>query len=165
MLFTKQLFRSPKINISSVVMACKRNKEPMQKKSLILQKKHEWLYSCWKLDQIGLICVSRNNHISLIWLPITFQTALCPFIEAQREKNWVSASDWGDFCGFWAAVKNLDLDQIKKDWQNKTKLTMRFLHLSSWSVQVVRVVRLVSIVGVFRMPVSWKIKLIDISIK
>ena len=108
-------------------MACKRNKEPMQKKSLILQrKKHEWLYSCWnfswKLDQIGLICVSRNNHISLIWLPITFQTALCPFIEAQREKNWVSAYDWSDFCGFWAAAKNPDLDQIKNDWQKQDKV-------------------------------------------
>ena len=36
-------FLSPKVNISSIVMPCKRNKEPMQKKSLIRLQKKTWM--------------------------------------------------------------------------------------------------------------------------
>ena len=59
MLFTNKpdFFFSSKVNISSIVMACKRNKEPMQKKSLILQKKKTWM--------IVFMLKTRTNWIDL----------------------------------------------------------------------------------------------------
>ena len=58
---------------------------------------------------------SRNNHISLIWLPITFQTALCPFIEPlkQWEKNRVFVSRLTKLNQGHFSKNKTDFDQIK----------------------------------------------------